>query len=91
MSDDNIKSIALARVMKSQDNRKWTPVECLLDAAEDIRSGAVACDKLLVLRINTTDEKFNVGYNAANIKASEILAALECAKAQILQEMGYSE
>lgn len=66
-------------------------MECLLDCAEDIRSGAIKCDKLLILRVDAGDDKFNVGYNAANIKASEILAALECAKAQILQEMGYTE
>lgn len=91
MSDDKVTSLGAKRAIKAQDNRKWTPVECLLDAAEDIRSGAVPCEKLFVLRINTTDDKFNVGYNAANLKASEILAALECAKAQVLQEMGYVE
>jgi hypothetical protein len=91
MSDDNIKSLGAHRALKTQDNRLWSPIDCLTDCIADIQSGAVTCNKLLVLRINTTDEKFNVGYNACNIKASEILAALECAKAQVLQEMGYVE
>jgi hypothetical protein len=93
MNDDAppVTSLGAVRAQKSHDNRQWTPVECLLDAVDDIKSGRVTCDKLFVIRINTSDEKFNVGYNAANIKASEILAALDCAKAQILQEMGYVE
>jgi hypothetical protein len=86
-----IASLGAARTAKTQDNRQWTPVECLQDCINDINSGAVVCDKLFVIRINTSDEKFNVGYNAANIKASEVIAALECAKAQLLQEMGYAE
>jgi hypothetical protein len=90
---DKIKSLGAARALKSHDNRQWTPVECLIDCIDDIQSGAVVCDKLFVIRVNVdeADEKFGVGYSAAHIKASEILAALEIAKAIILQEMGYVE
>lgn len=90
MSDD-IPSLSAIRALKTQDNRLWSPVDCLRDCIKDIESGETPTEKLLILRINAQDLKFNVGYNAANIKASEILAALECVKAQILQEMGYTE
>ena len=43
-----------------------------------------------VLRLNAGDEKFDVGYNAAQLKASEIIAVLlEVAKTMILKDMGY--
>lgn len=89
-------SLGAVRALKTLDNRQWTPVECLRDCIADIESGRSPCDKLLILRVRTIsaeqkDEVFNVGYHAANFKASEILAALECAKAQVLQEMGYLE
>lgn len=86
-----IARLGAKRVQKSKDNRDWSPVDCLEDCTLDIRSGATPCDKLFVVRVDTRDEQFNVGYHAANMKASEILAALECAKQQILHEMGYSE
>jgi len=84
-------SLAAARALKARDNTLWTPAECLVDCFEDIQSGKAPCDKLLIVRVDTLDEKFNIGYHCANMKASEILAALECVKAQILHEMGYIE
>jgi len=86
-----VTSLGAHRALKTLDNRQWTPVECLQDCINDIVSGKSPTDKLLILRVSTDDEKFNVGYHACNIKASEIIAALECAKAQVLQEMGYVE
>ena len=86
-----IASLGAHRALKSADNRQWTPVECLQDAINDIVTGKSPADKLLILRIDTREEKFNVGYHACNVKASEILAACECIKAQVLQEMGYVE
>jgi hypothetical protein len=88
-------SLGAKRALKSHDNSKWTPVECLLDAAEDIRSGTTPCDRLLVLRLTTKNAKgediFSIGYNCAGLKGSEMIALLEVAKAMILQEMGYVE
>ena len=90
MSDDNVTSLGAARALKASDNRLWSPVECLEDCIRDIQSGVSPTEKLLVLRLDTKKgETFNVGYNAAGLKGSEILAMLECAKATILQEMGY--
>lgn len=82
-------SLAAARALKAHDNRLWTPVDCLNDAIADIEKGDKPCNKLVVIRIHADDDKFDVGYHSANIKASEILAAVECLKLHILQEMGY--
>jgi hypothetical protein len=86
---DNIKSLGAARALAAGDNRLWSPVECLRDSITDIENGTHPCNKLLVLRINADDTQFDVGYSSANIKASEILAALECLRIQVLQDMGY--
>ena len=89
---DNIKNLGAKRAEKTRDNRAWSPLDCLRDCIYDVETDRTPCDKLLILRIDTKDgEVFNVGYNAANLKASEILAVLECAKAMVLQEMGYYE
>ena len=90
MNDDNIKSLGAVRALKQQDNRLWSPIECLTDCIRDIEKGEVHCDKIMVIRIDMRDEKFSVGYNCAQIKASEMLAAMEITKAMLLQEMGYT-
>jgi len=93
MTDDQVTSLGAVRALKTRDNRLWTPVECLRDCISDIEAGRTPCEKLLVLRLKTTDvdgrDCFDVGYNAAGVKGSEILALLECAKQMILDEMGY--
>jgi hypothetical protein len=89
LSAGNVSSLGTHRALKKHDNRLWTPTECLIDCLEDIKSGKTPCDKLLILRIKTADDEFAVGHNCANIKGSEILAALEICKIQILIDMGY--
>lgn len=77
------------RAVKSGDNRQWTPIECLQDTITDLQTGEAQADKLMIIRISTSDEQFKVGYSMCNIKASEILAALAILQAQTLQQMGY--
>ena len=86
---DNVKSLSTARALASGDNRLWTPVDCLRDCISDIESGTRPADKLVIMRIVVDDNRFDVGYSSANIKASEMVAAIECLKLQIMQEMGY--
>ena len=91
MPDDKVTSLGAHRALKEVDNRLWSVADCLQDALNDVKS--MPCDKVVVIRITTTNDKgedvFNVGYHAAQIKASEILAALEIMKYQIIEEMGY--
>jgi len=90
---DDVHSLAAARALKAGDNRLWSPVDCLRDCLNDIETGRVPCEKLMVLRLVTSPDakgdRFDVGYNVAQLKGSEILALLEVAKIQILEEMGY--
>jgi len=85
-----VRSINAIRADRENDNTLLSPVECLEDAAEDLRSGKTKCDKLLVLRLNTGDDgsSYDVGFNASNLRSSEMLALMEVAKAILLAGMG---
>lgn len=91
MGDDNVTSLGVVRALKEADNRLWSVADCLQDALNDAKDKPY--DKVVVVRITTTNERgeavFNVGYHAAQMKASEIIAALEILKIQIMEEMGY--
>ena len=84
---DNVESLAAQRAIKAGDNKLWTPVDCLQDCINDFRSDKENANKLVIVTIFAEPNKFNVGYAASNISASEMLAALEILKAKIIKEM----
>jgi hypothetical protein len=89
MNNDNITSLGAARAIKAHDNRLWTPIECLSDTIEEEKK--TPSDKLVIIRIDTKGgDVFSVGYSAAGIKCSEILAAIEILKFTLMKEMGYT-
>ena len=46
---------------------------------------------MVIIRIDTKGgDVFSVGYSAAGIKCSEILAAIEILKFTLMKEMGYT-
>jgi hypothetical protein len=85
----DIRSINTIRADRENDNTLLSPVECLEDAAQDLRSGKTKCDKLLVLRLNTSDHGYAIGFNASHLRASEIVALLEIAKTVFLRQMNF--
>jgi hypothetical protein len=92
--DDNVRSLGAERADKAGDNRLWSIVEMLDDARRDYL--AVPDDEkpggALVLFLHTGDEirpDFDINYCVCHMKASQILAALECLKVKILKEMCY--
>lgn len=87
MSD--VTSLNAERAARAQDNRLLSPVECLRDAMRAIESGDRACDKVLVLTLDTSGDRFGVGYFASQLRGSEILALCEAMKARMLAEMGF--
>lgn len=85
----DVQSLAAARADRENDNTLISPAECCDDAARTIRSGKRKADAALVLTLSRVEGKFDVGYFASNLKASEMLALLEVAKVRILQTMNY--
>jgi hypothetical protein len=89
---DNVTSLGAARAAAAQDNRLWSVVECLEEAARDVRSGMIKADKVIVVFLETgkeDDPDFEVEYYVAKTKASQIIAAVECVKRKVLTAMGY--
>lgn len=79
--------IALAE--KTDDNTFVTPEQMLRMAADEYVNGEVEHDKAFAVLLDTRNGSFHVSYRAANIKSSEMIAALECLKATLLNGMGY--
>lgn len=84
-----VRSIGALKVTKADDNSLWTPAECLADTMEDIRSGAVKCDKLLIICLDTSDNQYRIHRSACDMKSSEQVSLLEVAKTRALKDMGY--
>lgn len=84
----DIRSFNAALAEKAGDNSLWTPLDCLEDAANDLRSGKKATS-VLVITLDASDGGYDVRCQMANLKASECLALLEVAKAKALGWMGY--
>lgn len=86
-----IRSINALRAERENDNKLLSPLECLEDAAEDVRSGKVPATKVLVLCLDTgpEDTSYNVHFHASKLRASEMLALLEVFKQRVLRDMGY--
>lgn len=88
---DDVTSLNVARAIRDGDNSLLSPLECVEDAAQEIRSGARTCDKVIVVTVDTSSDRFAVGFYAAQIRASEMVAALEALKTRILTQMGFTE
>lgn len=84
-----IRSINALRAQRERDNRLLSPVECLEDAAQDMRADEFPCNKLLVLCLYDGDGSYASRFYASNMRASEMLALLEASKVRVLMDMGY--
>lgn len=89
MSD--VVSLNAARADRENDNTLLTPVDALRDVIAKIGTGQTVCDKLLVLHLDTgaDGDRYDIGFNASNMRASEMLALLEVAKVVVLRQMNY--
>lgn len=85
----DIRSLNAVRAHKQNDNSLMSPVECLEDAAQDIRSGKLRPTAALIITLNTKDGAYNTNFRASNLSASQQIALLEVHKAVLLRMMGY--
>lgn len=84
----SVRSINAARANREDDNTLLSPIEALQDAIARIEDGQPV-DKLLILTLDTSDDQFSAGFQACNIKASEMLALLEVVRTKVLISMNY--
>lgn len=91
MNDDRpsaeIRHIEALRAHRTDNASKLTPLQTLEDFAEDIRQGKEKPTKLMIIHLNNDDDKYTSGFRSCNMKASELLALLEVAKAKVLDWM----
>lgn len=92
--DDKVVLLNKERAFKEGDNRLWSILDCLRTAIAEYHNAAEE-DRptgVIVLTVYAgTEEKpdFDVLYSMANVKSSQALAAADCFKIKILQQMGY--
>lgn len=84
-----VTSLNAERADRENDNRLYSPSECLESLAAELRQGK-PCSSLLVLRLDTGPDgrEYNTGFSACNLSGSEMLALIEATKPLILQNMG---
>lgn len=83
-----IRSINALRAEKEDDNNLLSPVEALEDAAEDIRSGKVKCNKLLIISLDTGDGyDYDIQRWMSHLQVSEAVALMEAVKYQFMKDI----
>lgn len=83
-----LRIINALRADKENNNTLLSPVDTLLDLAEDISTGKVKCDKLLVVALDTGDgHSYNTHIRLRNMRVSEAIALVSIAKAKLLSWM----
>lgn len=84
-----VESLSSARAKKANNNRLWTPVDCLKETIKLIESKEISCNKLIAFLIDDTPEEYGFEWLSANISATETLVAATVLKASVLKKMGY--
>jgi hypothetical protein len=85
MSDVEIRSINALRADRENDNTLLSPIEAIEDAAMDLRTGKIECDKALVLMLDAKDGQYNLRFTSSNLRVSEMVSLLEAMKARCIK------
>ena len=70
-----------------EDNRFTPPVQLLHETIQEIEDGVCTPNKLVILMLDSTDEKYNVSYRMSNIRFSEVVSLLEVGKSSFLRTL----
>lgn len=61
---------------KTNDSTFISPEQTLEEALDDLRSGRKNYQKLFIITLDDSDNKYNMGFYSAKLKATEIIALL---------------
>ena len=68
----------------------WSVEQMLADSLSESQQGdRQRYGKAVVLWLDDSDGRFDVGYTQAQMSCSQMIALVEAAKAMFLEEMGY--
>ena len=85
MSDQKVSNLS----HYLRDGSRWTVDQMLADTLSDVREHRKAPTKALVLFLDDSDDKYDVGFVQAGLSMSQAIALIDVAKSVILKEMGY--
>lgn len=93
MPTNNLNAL---RAQKTNDNCHISTLENLKEIVRQIEEGEIEEPQhSMIIGLNTVgkngEEKFDAQYWAAQIKNSQMVSLLECIKAMVIADMGYSE
>ncbi len=77
---------------KTGSSLHWSPVQSLEQCKQDHMPGGPLenHNKAITISLETdADGGYEIAYNQAGMRLSECIALLECAKALLLEQMGY--
>jgi len=81
--DDKVTNIA----EKARDSTMWSMDQMIACALDDITKKGIS--KAFVISLDDADGGYIVHYHNKGMRASEMIAAIECIKAKLLSEMGH--
>lgn len=89
MSD--VVDLRREKAKRATRNDEWSVEDCLVDALEDVRAGERPADGVLILFLDRADaenNQYSTGWQASNLRSTDIIALMEVVKATLLRDMG---
>lgn len=74
---------------KSGNANHWTVEQMLEDLLEEVRSGRRTATKAVVLLLDDSGERYDIGYRNAGMRLSELVTLMDVAKTDVKKDMGY--
>ena len=82
--------MSVSSISKHTDSNIYTtPRQLLNDVAQEIDSGEIKANRMLIICLEETDELYNVGFRAANISCSTMITVCDLIQSIARKEMGY--
>lgn len=69
------------------DNRLRTPEQMLRGVLQELESGQIPAKRMMVIFLDDSDDKYDVGYRATNISSSQIVALLSVIRQWALDDL----
>ena len=86
---DNIKSFGKYAAEKKNDNSFRNCVEALEEMIDEIKSGKLKCDSLLILHLEDSKDidQYNYGFSAVNLHSSEMISLMRITESLVINQM----
>lgn len=69
------------------DNRLRTPEQMLRSVLQEVESGQIPNKRMMVIFLDDSDDNYDVGYRAANISSSQVVALLSVVRQWAIDDL----